>query len=323
MARSGHPWRSYLAAIAASILWGSLYPAGKPAIAIVGPLQVAFCRAFLAWLTLSLLVVFRGGSPSLLRPLRRRWFGVLGLAATSFFGSSLLAMLALGLLPASVIGLLNNTSPLWLAIGAACFAPPRRPLALVAGSGAAFAGVGLIFFPEILRGSLNVPASLNPLGVLLAVSGSWVIAASTLIGRRVMLGGDPIAISALASGAAVPLLGILVLAHGGFSPILAAPLTVKLLLLYVGVGCTALNFTLWFYALQRLPAAQAAPFQYLIPPISVLLSTLTLGEPLSASLVVGGALIVLGLIVTQGAAGHPSGRPAHPTPVGVAETFPP
>lgn len=301
LAALSRPWRSYLAATVASILWGSLYPAGKPAIAAVGPLQVAFCRAALACLTMATLVVLRGDGGEFGMYLRQRWLGILGIGATSFFASSLIAMLALGLLPASVVGLLNNTSPLWLAIGTGLFFPPRRPFALILGSLGAFVGVGLIFFPGLLAGSLDVPSALNPLGLVFALTGSAVIAASTLIGRRVMLGGDPVAISALASGAAVPLLGALVLRNGGFAPILAAPTEVKLLLLYVGVGCTAANFTLWFYALQHLPAAQAAAFQYLIPPVSVVLSVITLGDAVTPGLVIGGCLIVCGLAATQGA----------------------
>ncbi|HVC34312.1 MAG TPA: DMT family transporter [Chloroflexota bacterium] len=298
-AATGRPWRSYLAAIVASVLWGSLYPAGKPAIAAVGPLQVVLCRALLACLTMGAIVVLRGDARTFAAHVRKRWPGILGVAGTSFFGTSLLAMLSLGLLPASVEGLLNNTSPLWLAVGTALLFPPRRPFVLVVGSLAALGGVGLIFFPDVLRGSLAVPTALNPLGVVLALTGSGLIAASTVVGRKVMLSGDPVAISALASGAAVPLLAALVLANGGVGPILAASLEIKALLLYVGVGCTATNFTLWFYALQHLPAAQAAAFQYLIPPVSVILAALTLGEPLTAALIVGGSLIVCGLVATQ------------------------
>jgi drug/metabolite transporter (DMT)-like permease len=312
---TSHPWRSYLAAIIASVLWGSLYPAGKPAIAVVGPMQVALCRATLACITMGALVVMRGDAHVFGLHLRQRWSGILAITATSFFGSSLLAMLALGLAPASIIGLLNNTSPLWVAIGAALFYPPRRPMVLVAGSLAAFCGVGLIFFPNILHGSLEIPTAINPLGVVFALGGSAIIATSTVVGRRVMLSGDPIAISALASGAAVPLLGALVMANGGLTPILAAPLHVKLLLLYVGVGCTAANFALWFYSLQHLPAAQAAAFQYLIPPISVVLSAAFLGESLTFGLIVGGLLIVFGLVATQRAAvGSPA--PLRPATLG-------
>ncbi|HLZ08455.1 MAG TPA: EamA family transporter, partial [Chloroflexota bacterium] len=130
MTRSGL-WKSYAAVIGASILWGSLYPAGKPAVAAVGPLQVAFCRTFLAAIVLLAIVVARGDARDLGAQWRMRWRGILGISLMSFSGSSIIAMIALGLLPASVNGLLNNTHPLWVALGTAAFVAPRRPVLLV------------------------------------------------------------------------------------------------------------------------------------------------------------------------------------------------
>jgi drug/metabolite transporter (DMT)-like permease len=294
-------WQSYLAVILASFLWGSLYPAGKPAVAAVGPMQVAFCRVALAFVTLSLVVILRGGAPTLVAQLRGRWLGILALSLVSFSVSSVIGMLSLGLLPASINGLLNNTHPLWVAIGTAALLAPRRPAVLIGGSIVALVGVGLVLFPDLSFSVLGGPNALNPLGVGLSLIGSLVIAASTVTGRQVMRKGDPIAISALASGAAVPVLVALMQADGGFAPIFAASLTIKLLLLYLGVGCTALNFTLWFYGLQRLPAAQASAFQFLIPPIAVALSSIALGEVISLGVIVGGGLILCGLIATQAA----------------------
>jgi drug/metabolite transporter (DMT)-like permease len=295
-------WRSYAAVIVAAFLWGSLYPAGKPAVGAVGPMQVAFCRVALAFVTLGFIVVLRNGPASLLVQLRDRWPGILALSLVSFSGSSVIAMIAAGLLPASINVLLNNTHPVLVSIGTAAFFAPRRPVVLLAGTAVAFAGVGLVLFPDLSFSMLGGPDALDPLGVALSLIGSVIIAGSTVLGRQVMRKGDPIAISALASGAAVPFLLALVQLNGGFAPIFAASLPVKLLLLYVGVGCTAINFTLWFFGLQRLPAAQASAFQFLIPPIGVALSAIALGEVVTAGAVVGGGLILCGLIATQAAA---------------------
>ncbi len=307
------PWLSYVAVIVAAILWGSLYPAGKPAVAHVGAVQVVFCRALLASLTLGVVALVRGGGRGLGETARGRWLGIATLALLSFSGSSVLAMLALRVLPASVNGLLNNTHPLWIALGTAWFYPPRRPGVLIGGSLVALVGVALVFFPDLSLASLTSSMdreatrweTLDPIGVALSLAGSGVIAASTVTGRRVMRQGDPIAITALASGAAVPPLLLLTLLSGGVEPILSASLADKLLLLYVGIGCTAVNFTLWFYALQRLPAAQASAFQYLIPPIGVVISSLALSEPITAGLALGGTLILIGLVATQIASSGP------------------
>jgi drug/metabolite transporter (DMT)-like permease len=295
----GGLWRSYAAVIVASFLWGSLYPAGKPAVAAVGPMQVAFCRVALAFVTLGLIVILRTGPAALLVQLRGRWRGILALSLVSFSGSSVIAMIAAGLLPASINVLLNNTHPLLVSIGTAAFFAPRRPVVLLAGTAVAFAGVGLVLLPDLSFSDLGGPSALNPLGVALSLLGSVIIAGSTVLGRQVMRKGDPIAISALACGASVPFLIALVQTNGGFEPIITATLTVKLLLLYVGVGCTAINFTLWFFGLQRLPAAQASAFQFLIPPIGVALSSFALGEVLTVGVIVGGGLILCGLVATQ------------------------
>jgi drug/metabolite transporter (DMT)-like permease len=207
----------------------------------------------------------------------------------------MLALSALNYLPASVNGVLNNTHPLWVAIGAAVFFPPRQPQLLVAGSLVALIGVVFVFLPDLMSGTSDISA----LGVALSLAGSGVIAIGTVIGRRVMHGSDPMTISALASGAAIiPVLG-LTMASGGLAPIFAAPPSIKLLLVYVGVGCTAINFALWYYGLKHLPAAAASAFQYLIPPIGVAFAAVFLDEAVSVSLLIGTVCVLIGLAATQ------------------------
>jgi drug/metabolite transporter (DMT)-like permease len=86
---------------------------------------------------------------------------------------------------------------------------------------------------------------------------------------------------------------------GGLGPILTAPLDVLLLLAYIGVGCTAMNFALWYYGLKHMAAAPASAFQYLIPPMSVVLAALFLREPITVFLLIGTVCILGGLAATQ------------------------
>jgi drug/metabolite transporter (DMT)-like permease len=240
----------------------------------------------------------------LLQQLRRHWRAIAILGLCTFAVSQILAMLALEYLPASVNGLLNNTHPLWVAIGTALFYPPRRPALVVAGSAVALIGVGIIFLPDLALDVGTGAQALSPLGVALSLAGSGVIALGTALGRRIMPGSDPLAVSALASGFAILPMSLLTLASGGFGPILGAPGETKLLLLYVGVGCTALNNWLWYYGLKHLPAAAASAFQYMIPPMSVAMAALFLHEPLSLVLIIGTLCILVGLVTTQLGAGQ-------------------
>jgi drug/metabolite transporter (DMT)-like permease len=296
--RGAHRWRVTLALVVASLLWGSLYPAAKPALAATGPIQVTFCRVLLAFVSLGSLILLRSGPGLMLQQLRAHWRGVLVLGILNFAFSQILAMSAQSLLPASVNGLLNNTHPLWVAIASVLFHPPRRPALLVGGSAVALVGVGLVFLPDLAFGAA-AGAALSPLGIALSLGGSGVIAMGTGVGRRVMQGGDPLAITTLALGAAILPMTALTLANGGFESILNAPGEVHLLLLYLGLGCTAVNFALWYYGLKYTSAAAASAFQYIIPPTSVVIAALLLHEPIDPALGLGTVCILIGLLVTQ------------------------
>jgi drug/metabolite transporter (DMT)-like permease len=289
----------YLALVIASLLWGSLYTAGKPAVAATGATQVTFCRVVLAFACLAPLTLLRGGPHALVHQLRTHWQGIVILGLLNFAASQMLALYALEFLPASVNGVLNNTHPLWVAIGTSLLRPPRQPRLLVAGSAVALVGVALVFLPDLAAGSSSGLPTLSAVGVGLSLSGSAVIALGTVIGGRVMSRSDPMAISALASGAAILPMTLITLASGGFGPIVDASGAIKMLLVYLGIGCTAINFALWYYGLKYLPAAAASAFQYLIPPIGVVFAAVFLKEPISATLALGTLCILLGLAATQ------------------------
>jgi drug/metabolite transporter (DMT)-like permease len=296
--RGAHRWRVTLALVSASLLWGSLYPAAKPALAATGPMQVTFCRVVLAFVALGSLILLRSGPGLLVQQLRAHWRAVLVLGMFNFAVSQILAMSAQSLLPASVNGLLNNTHPLWVAIASALFYPPRQPGLLVFGSAVALVGVGLVFLPDLAFGAA-AGAALSPLGIALSLAGSGVIGIGTGLGRRVMQGGDPLAITTLALGAAILPVAVLTVANGGFEPIFTAPGEVQLLLVYLGIGCTAINFALWYYGLKHTSAAAASAFQYMVPPTSVAIAALFLHEPIGPPLGLGTLCILIGLVATQ------------------------
>jgi drug/metabolite transporter (DMT)-like permease len=68
---------------------------------------------------------------------------------------------------------------------------------------------------------------------------------------------------------------------------------------YLVVFGTVLPF-LWFYeGVRTLGAARAAQFINLVPPLALLESIVLLGEPFSPALLVGVALVVAGLYLTN------------------------
>jgi len=319
---------AYTAAAVSIFGWGSLYPVAKLALTEVTPLMVALARAVLAGLILALITCLRYGH--LRRGLARLrteattdWRGPCVLGLISLAGTSLMAMTAQQFLPASVNGLLNNLSPLWLALYTTVSGRARNAPLLLAGSAVAAVGVALVLLggapAPVASGStaLAAPAGSGAssvsggfgisgnaafaLGATISLCGSMLIAYSNLVARRVIARRDPFATTAVAAGwASLPLAAPLLLGIGGsFPAYAAAPDATKAQLLWLGSVCTAFNFSLWNFALAHLPVSRIAPLQYLIPPLSVVLAILILGEPAGPGLLAGTAAIVAGILLAR------------------------
>lgn len=73
------------------------------------------------------------------------------------------------------------------------------------------------------------------------------------------------------------------------------PISVWASIVYLGMFGTAIGFT-WFYeGVNRIGAAKAGVFINFVPITAILSGWLFLGEPLSASLLLGAALVLTGV----------------------------
>ncbi len=79
----------------------------------------------------------------------------------------------------------------------------------------------------------------------------------------------------------------------------AASLLAKSALLYLGLGSSVLSCLILFAALGRTDASKVAVFSNLQPVATALAARVTLGEPIGWEVVVGGALVLFGVRLTQ------------------------
>jgi drug/metabolite transporter (DMT)-like permease len=70
-------------------------------------------------------------------------------------------------------------------------------------------------------------------------------------------------------------------------------------LAFLAFGCSTYAYTVWFYALGRMPASRLAPWVYLVPVSSIAWAAVVLGERLTAFLAVGGVLVLGGVIIAE------------------------
>ena len=85
----------------------------------------------------------------------------------------------------------------------------------------------------------------------------------------------------------------------GLGPWLAA--------LVLGVACSALAYLLFFRLIARVGASRAVTVTFLVPVFGTLWGALFLGEPVTASMLAGGAVVLLGTGLATGVIG---GRPS-------------
>ena len=75
--------------------------------------------------------------------------------------------------------------------------------------------------------------------------------------------------------------------------------SVTALLLIVGIVHTGIAYVLYFGSIARVPAQTAALLSYLDPVVAVLLSLLVLKEPMSVTAMIGAALVIGAMIVSE------------------------
>ncbi len=163
----------------------------------------------------------------------------------------------------------------------------------------AFAGASIVVSrgdpASLAAGAIGAGEALMFCGVL-----SWVV--YTLVGRAMMRRPD--ALSPLATTAYASAVGLLLLAAVAAFELpqvqwerLGAIEFAALA--YMGLFGTAVAFV-WFYeGVKSLGAARAAVFTNLVPVFGVTLAVLVLGEPLLASMVVGGLVTLAGVSLTN------------------------
>ena len=70
-------------------------------------------------------------------------------------------------------------------------------------------------------------------------------------------------------------------------------------ILFLGIGASALCFVTWNYAVKVIGAVKTSLYIYLVPVITVIVSALILKEVISAKTVIGMALTMAGLFVSE------------------------
>lgn len=193
-------------------------------------------------------------------------------------------------LDAGTAAMLVGVGPVVVAVLAYLLLAEGFPRQLLTGGAVAFLGVAVIGFATSQRG-------LSTVGTVLALVAAGAYAGGVVIQKVVLR-----RVSALQTTFLCCVVGAVVCLP--FAPTLAREVgdadgSALAWAVYLGVFPTGLAFTTWAFALARTTAGRLAATTYLVPPISILLGWLILGESPPALAFLGGALCLVGVALSR------------------------
>ncbi|HEV8381484.1 MAG TPA: DMT family transporter [Gemmatimonadales bacterium] len=288
------------AALVSVVLWAAAFVGIRAAGRSFSPGPLALGRLAIGTALLGALTLAR---PTV-RPTRRE-LALLALAGLLWFGTYQVVLNeAERRVDAGTAAMLVLVAPIFIVALAAVFLNERTTPNLLLGGLLAFGGVVLIGFATSSHSASLVGVILCLVAALSSAIG--VVAEKPVLNR----------ISALQVTWTCCTVGAVLCLP--YAPQLvrewrAAPTGGIAWLLFLGVFPTAVAFTTWAYALARGTAGRLAATAYLVPPLTVVLSALILGEAPSAVAVLGGALCLVGVVIAR--------KAPEPAPVVASQSY--
>jgi drug/metabolite transporter (DMT)-like permease len=280
------PWLPVAAGAVTLVMWASAFVVIRHVAHDISPGALGSGRLLVAALVVLPLVLRRGW----VRPTGREW-ALLALGGIGWFGVYNLALNAGERhVDAGTAAMIIQIWPVIVALLAVPLFGERLHGWLLGGMVVGFAGVAVI-----ARGS-STDADASVLGVLLVLVAAAMYAVGVLT-QKVLLRRLPsvqVVFVSFLMGAAT------CLPFSGDLPAIVADGGAELWwIVYLGVLPTAVAFTTWAYALTHTDAGALSLTTFLVPGIATLIAWLTIDEVPPSLTFVGGALAIVGVLMTR------------------------
>jgi len=278
---------TYLAAMLATFLWASAFPATRYALQYYSPVSLMVMRFVAASITLVVVGIIRGMKLPKLKDLP--WFAASGL--TGVFLYSYLFNTGSVTVPAGVSSFIIASSPVFTLILTRVFLKEIvKPVCWI-GVLISFCGLAVVTLTQTTEFLFDI-------GVVLVIFAALSSGTYSTVMR--VLTKTYTALEATTYTIIAGTLGTLFFLPTAIREILDSNVTVNLIVVFMGVFPAALAYLAWSYALAKAKkTAHVTVFSYLIPLISALLAYVWLRETLSIYTLIGGLVIIAGMLLTN------------------------
>ena len=225
-------------------------------------------------------------------PNRREWLQIIGFGVLWFGAYNVALNIAEQTLDAGTTAMIVNIAPILIALGAGVILREGIPKWLAIGAGVAFVGVVLIGL-----GTSGARGLGDGIGVLWCLLAAITYAAGVLLQKPALKRLPNAQVTWL--GCAIGMVTCIPFAGQLVTGLQDAPAPAILGVVYLGAIPTALGFSMWAYALSRMPAGQLGISTYLVPPIAIIMGLIVFGEVPAALAVVGGVVCLVGVALSR------------------------
>jgi DME family drug/metabolite transporter len=291
--------RGGLFILAAALLWSSLGVAGRFAFrAGVVPLEAAFYRAAISFVSLLLLLIATNRRALRIRP------GDLGLfAAFGFVGVAaffVVYMTAISMTTVATAAILLYTAPAFVIVLSAFLFGETLTTPKTIAVACAFIGCGLVG-----RGYDLSSLRLNLPGVLAGLASGLAYALYTIFGKAALRRYTPVTTLTYALGFGTIFLGAAALATRVIPR--AHPTSGWMALIYLAFVTTLLAQALYLAGLRYIDAGPASLVATVEPVTAAVLGYIVLGERLEGLQIAGGVLVVGAVMLARARTGPRNG----------------
>jgi len=278
---------SFARLIALAAIWGGAFLLIRIGAPVLGPVLLIECRVSLAALFLA--IVARFVHKSLNAKVHWKHYLMLGLfnAALPF----LLFAFAAKTLSASMLSILNATSPIWSAVVGALWTREALAGRTLVGLSLGILGVGLVVgFDNIAVGR----------GAGIAIAAALLAAFSYGIATTYAKTAKSADVFSTAHGS-MWVATLLILPAVLFAPASASPdADVMFTVVGLGIVCTGIPFLLYFRLVQDIGATSALTVTFLIPIFGILGGWFFLREVIGWNTIVGSCIVLVGTALVTG-----------------------
>jgi drug/metabolite transporter (DMT)-like permease len=285
--------------VALAAIWGASFLFMRVAVGPLGAIATAETRLVLAGATIALYLAITGKRLEFGRHWRH--YAIVG-TLNSAAPFALFAWSAQHL-PASYLAVINATAPLFGALVAALWLAERITPRAALGLAAGVAGVAtLVGLGPIAATPVTVVAALAGLAAALcyAIASGYVKRESYAVDASALAGGSNVA-------AAAVLFPLAIVAPPAGLPTPEAAWAA----LALGVLCTGIAYLLYFRLITDVGPSRALTVTFLIPVFGMLWGAVFLGEVITATMLAGCALVLVGTALILRSA---RATPAQPSP---------